>query len=206
MVDSHSSNGGRSPFFLYLEGPRDKEILCSWARRLSRPLERAIDGSVVILGGRRPKRAIEHFRRASEECGTTRGLCVLDRDDAAEPLADEVPGLEFFTWPRRHIESYLLVASAIGRHAAGSDAGRIEVLLETDVPDLARVHAKTLLGPQGPIARELGVAISAAGVARVMRREEIHDDVHDLFARVSDAAGIRHREPVVVHRRGGRRA
>jgi len=205
-VDSHRSNGGASAFFLYLEGPHDKAILCSWARCVSRPLERVIADSVVILGGRQPARAVDHFRRESESgnaSGTpTRGLCVLDRDDAEEPLGDSVPGLEFFTWPRRHIESYLLVASAIGRHANQSaDVARIELLLNDGGRNLESTHAKKLLGRQGPIARELGQPISAAGVAKAMRREEIHADVHSLFDRVFAAAGIRRSDPVVVHRR-----
>jgi hypothetical protein len=208
-VDSHRSNGGRTPFFLYVEGPGDQAILRSWARRLSRPLEQAIDASTVIMGGRQPARAVEHFRRELERRGVLRGLCVLDRDDREEPTEHCEPGLEFFTWPRRHIESYLLVATAIRRHASNAtDLEQIELVLRGDGRSPEQLHAKTLLAPRGPLARELGRPISAAGVARAMRHEEIHPDVHALFDRVYDGAGLRRPAPVVVHRRnhpeGGR--
>jgi len=200
--------GEPTPFFLYVEGPHDQEILRSWARRLSRPLERAIDGSTVILGGRQPARALEHFRREVEHTEGTRGVCVLDRDDREEPLAESEPGLEFFTWPRRHIESYLLVPSAIHRLSrGGAGIDRIEALIhelassERHVRDPKRAHAKRLLAPKGPLARELGRGISAAGVARAMRCEEIHDDVHDLFDRVYAGAGLRAPETGAVHKR-----
>lgn len=202
VVESQRSNGDCSPFFLYVEGPRDQEILRSWARRLSRPLARAIGQSSVIMGGRQPARAIELFRRETQRSASARGLCVLDRDDGKQPLAESVPGLEFFTWPRRHIESYLLVAAAIGRHARGAaDLERIEQLLRDDGRSPEQMHAKTLLAPRGLLARELGCPISAAGVARAMRSEEIHPDVHALFDRVYEAAGLHRPETVVVHRR-----
>jgi hypothetical protein len=201
-VDSRSSNGDAATFVLYLEGPRDQAILRSWARRLSRPLERAIDESAVIMGGRQPARAVEHFRRESERTEALRGLCVLDRDDGEERLGEAVPGLDFFTWPRRHIESYLLVATAIRRHSSSAaDLGRIEALLRGDGRDPEQAHAKTLLAPKGLLARELGRPISAAGVARAMHRDEIHPDVHALFDLVCKAAGLRPPAPVVVHRR-----
>jgi len=199
---------GPASFFLYVEGPHDQEILRSWARRLSRPLERAIDGSTVILGGRQPARAIEHFRREAEREQHVRGVCVLDRDDQEEPVADAEPGLEFFTWPRRHIESYLLVPSAIHRLSrARAGVAHIEQLIhelaggESRLRDPKRAHAKRLLAPRGPLARELGRSISAAGVARAMHREEIHEDVHDLFDRVCAGAGLRSPETVVVRKR-----
>ena len=196
------NRGSRSPFFLYVEGPRDQEILRSWARQLSRPLERAIGESTVIMGGRQPARAVEHFRREAARVSSVRGLCVLDRDDAEEPLGAPEPGLEFFTWPRRHIESYLLVAKAIRRHASrGADLGRIEELLRGDGRTPERAHAKNLLSPKGALARELGRRISAAGVARSMRRDEIHPDVHALFDRVYEGAGLRSPDALVVHRK-----
>ena len=201
-MDSLGTNGDLSAFFLYVEGPRDQEILRSWARRLSRPLERAIDASTVIMGGRQPARAVEHFRREIDRGATPRGLCVLDRDDGEEPLSHDEPGLEFFTWPRRHIESYLLVATAIRRHASnGCDLDRIEALLHDEGRGPEQTHAKTLLSAKGPLARELGRPISAAGVARAMRSEEIHPDVHALFDRVCAGAGLRRPGPVVVHRK-----
>lgn len=208
----------RHPFILYVEGPGDCDILRSWARRLSSELESTIANACVILGGRQPARAADHFQRARSQDAETRGLCVLDRDDhgsEAEPQNSGDAGLEFFTWPQRHIESYLLVPAAIGRLARSDrDASSLEQLVarlrRSDGNHARRgpggVDAKRLLAPKGPLSRELGTPISPAGVARAMRRDEIHPEVHGLFDRVSDAAGLRRcTEPVVVHRvdRGG---
>jgi len=202
VVESQRPNGDRSPFFLYVEGAQDQAILRSWARRLSRPLERAIDEASVIMGGRQPARAIELFQREVGRAVSARGLCVLDRDDGEPLLDDSVPGLEFFTWPRRHIESYLLVPTAICRFAnRGAAVERVEQLLCDDGGSPEQMHAKTLLAPKGRLAQELGCPISAAGVARAMRSDEIHSDVHVLFDRVYEAAGLRRPTPPVVYRR-----
>ena len=87
-----------SPFILYVEGPGDCDILRSWARRVSRDLERVIASASVILGGRQPARAVEHFRHARETDSDVRGLCVLDRDDEAESIGFCEAGLEFFMY------------------------------------------------------------------------------------------------------------
>ena len=49
--------------------------------------------------------------------GGGRGLVVLDRDHHSESGGFSLvePGLEVFTWKRRHIESYALVPDAIRR-------------------------------------------------------------------------------------------
>jgi len=198
----------RNRFYLYLEGPGDQEILRSWARRLSHPLEKAINESSVIMGGRRPARALEHFRARRDEDSSVRGVCVLDHDDREEPVPRAEPGLEFFTWPRRHIESYLLVAPAIRRHTRNTaHLEQIERFL--DGRDLGPVatHAKSLLGRHGDLSKALGQPIWAAGVAQAMRREEIHEDVHTLFACICHCAAVpvpetmRAREPDTHHAR-----
>jgi hypothetical protein len=166
-----------------------------------------VEDAAVILGGRRPARAIDHFRRERAAEPAARALCVLDRDDEAEAIAEAEPGLEFFTWPQRHIESYLLVPAAIRRHARHPrDADYIEQLV-VRLAAHARyrgrsggVDAKRLLSPKGPLSRELGWAISPAGVARSMRREEIHPEVHELFERVRAVSGLATDVPVVVKR------
>lgn len=129
---------------LYVEGPRDREILESWARRVDPALARCIELNTVILGGRRPARAIADFRKRGGVSAGYSGLVVLDRDDepqaefrtlppgesAREPdsleesasstssgadSALQESGLEVFVWSLRHIESYLLVPAAIRR-------------------------------------------------------------------------------------------
>ena len=153
----------------------------------------------MILGGRQPARAVEHFRREVELGRANRGLCVLDRDDGqegAEAFA-AVPGLEFFTWPRRHIESYLLVPDAICRSLnGGADSGRAARLLAEHLPaegtDPERIatDAKRLLDPQGALSQELGLPLSAVGIARAMRPVEIHPEVWELLERARECAGL----------------
>lgn len=178
----------RGSFILYVEGPRDRSILRAWAQRLLP--ERAPDvlANAVILGGRRPARAVEHFRARA---AGTQGLCVLDRDEDAAAALDAEEGLEFFTWSRRHIESYLLVASAIRRALSlPSSDHRLEAALERELPNeedtsgWRAFDAKRLLAETGPLARLLGRPLPLARIARATREDELHADVHDVFDRL----------------------
>ena len=86
---------------------------------------------------------------------------------------------------------------------SGADLERIERLLRDAGQTPEHAHAKHLLSPKGPLSRELGHRISAASVAREMRAEEIHPDVHELFGRVYEATGLRPPEALIVHRKHG---
>ena len=195
---ARSEEAPASRFVLYVEGPSDREILRAWAWRLAPDLARALVQAAVILGGRQPARAVDHFRALRSEGVGARGLCVLDRDGSALPLppTDAVePGLEFFTWGRRHIESYLLVPDAILR-AAGlpTQDPRQTRLLRRHLPPLhdesalQEVHAKALLGEGGSLSRALGRPLSPAHIARQMDRHDLHPEVLELLGRV--AAGL----------------
>jgi hypothetical protein len=192
-------------FILYVEGPRDRSILRAWASRLMPDRASGLLDGAVILGGRRPARAREHFRCAA---AGSRAICVLDRDEdgAVSELAAE-DGLEFFTWGRRHIESYLLVAAAIRRALDLPDSDhRLEAVLERELPradDAAgwrSLDAKRLLAESGPLARAVGRPLPLARIARATREDELHADVHDVFGRVRGA--LLH----VAPRRNGHRA
>ena len=192
-------------FSVYVEGPRDRDVLAAWARRLSPPLARAFEPACVILGGRQPARAAGLLARRRETLEAAQGLCVLDGDlPAAAPPPDSA-GLEYFTWSRRHIESYLLVPAAIERTARPRDA-RLRRLLEDELPDpgderaLLSFDAKRFLGAKGPLARFLGRTLSPGGIARAMRAEEIHGEVRSLCARIAAGFGISEPE-IAVHRR-----
>jgi len=185
-------------FVLYLEGPRDPDILGAWAWRVSPALARALGAAVVILGGRQPARAAEHLRNVRAADPRARGLCVLDRDDGAAPqpsacLAED--GLEVFTWGRRHIESYLLVPDALLRTAGlqPDDPRSVRLLrgLLPRVDDEAAhrdLHAKTLLAEGGALARALGRPLPPGRIARQMDRRDLHPDVLDVLSRI--ATGI----------------
>ena len=119
---------------------------------------------------------------------------MLDRDDGSAPSPPDAnaPGLEFFTWSRRHIESYLLVPAAIRRALRLRDAdARIDRVLRDHLPPsgdetaFRALDAKRLLGSNGVLPRALGCSIPLGQVARSTRAEELHADVHALFVRLN---------------------
>ena len=75
------ASDARGGFVLYLEGARDRGILLAWCRRFLPAAAAPLSRSTVILGGRQPARAVEHFRNLGGAEAGARGLCVLDRDD-----------------------------------------------------------------------------------------------------------------------------
>src|SRR5215469_15523938 len=75
---ARSEEAPASRFVLYVEGPSDREILRAWAWRLAPDLARALVQAAVILGGRQPARAVDHFRALRSEGVALRGLCVPD--------------------------------------------------------------------------------------------------------------------------------
>ena len=181
-------------FVLYVEGPRDRDILGGWAWRHGAHVARTVLEAAVILGGRQPQRAVEHFRRLRADDPGAWGLCVLDRDDAPDPTPPEdEPGLAFYIWGRRHIESYLLVPEVLRRGARSSrERFRLDRALREHLPDpadeaaLRDLDAKRILSREGALARALGRPIPVGRMARSMRPPEIHDDVRDLLARIEE--------------------
>jgi len=238
---------GSGSFVLYVEGARDREIIECWARRIDPGLSRCIERSTVILGGRRPARAIADFqKRGGAEAGY-RGLVVLDRDDlphtgsidanfaasktrtlppadGSNPSRRRDEGLEVFVWSLRHIESYLLVPAAIRRMLRlAADARTVDRFIEinhandaTSVtpsespePSMAgggttrlhgSLHAKRVIGAGGSLSQALGVELRAGDIARAMRVEDLHGDVHNLFDRIGTLSGLATRGPEVVIR------
>ncbi len=153
-------------FVLYVEGARDREILECWARRIDPRLARCIERNTVILGGRRPARAIRDFQKRGGRAAGYSGLIVLDGDDLPRPESIEVGvscaerraaperadflraegGLEVFVWSLRHIESYLLVPAAIRRMLKlAADDRSVERLLE--------IHSSEIVSNADPTPR-----------------------------------------------------
>jgi len=215
-------NGGsraKASFVLYVEGPRDRDILASWARRLDPSLARLVEDETVILGGRQPVRARDDFRKRSKGQSQVRGLIVLDRDhhtkaDAAEAeaLVANEKGLELFVWGRRHIESYLLVPETLRRVLRVSEGDdRVERVLrdaradaEADFSagggEASPVHAKRLLGAGGSLSEAFGVELRAGEIAKAMRADELHDDVRSLFGQIGRLSGVVREGPEIVIR------
>jgi hypothetical protein len=197
----------RHRFAFYVEGPSDRYILRSWAQRISPPLARSLEPCAVILGGRQPARALEHFRKIQEQDTEARGVCVLDRDDRHhEPgVFPDTSKLQFFTWSRRHIESYLLVPGAIARCAGSApNDSRTNRILRDHLPDsddedaFKLIDAKRLLAPTGRLSQALGFPLSVGRVARALRQDELHHDVHSLFDLLGRGLGIPESSPNVV--------
>ncbi len=189
-------------FVLYVEGARDREILECWARRVDSGMARLVETRAVILGGRRPARAASDFRKRGGASAGLTGLVVLDRDDhdASTASVDE-DGLELFVWRRRHIESYLLVPAALRRLVGlDPDDRRIERLVEQDAQGPDALHAKRILGAGGSLSEVLGRELRAGEIARAMRREDLHDDVLELFERIARVSGLARVGPEVVIR------
>jgi hypothetical protein len=155
--------------------------------------------AAVILGGRQPARAVAHFRRLREQRAANQGLCVLDRDDTArgEQGDGADPGLEFFTWSRRHIESYLLVPSAIrrGLRLAAGDL-RVARFFRERLPSpdderaFREVDAKRLLARKGELENALGRSLPPGRIARAMRPEELHGDIRLVLERLREGMGL----------------
>jgi hypothetical protein len=140
---------------------------------------------------------VSHFQGLLAVGGEWRGLCVLDRDEAL-PACTGTPleeGLDVFTWRRRHIESYLLVPDAIRRGLRISPDERRQRTLRDLLPDptdeaaLGEFDAKRLLGRYGDLAQAVG-RITPGRIARTMRPEEFHADVHALLSRLREAFGM----------------
>jgi len=209
----------RGGLVLYVEGPRDRELLHHWARHTSLRFARELSRVTVILGGRQPARAREHLEQLRSSGSAVRGFCILDRDDPrttpsppSSPRSpdDPRPGtdvLQTYIWPRRHIESYLLVPSAIRRSLRPGERRRgLTELLRAALPDLsderalAQLNAKRLLGPNGPLARSIGHPLQLGRIARGMRPEELHRDVREVLGLLQAALGCERPEPRIVRR------
>lgn len=193
--------GAQSPgFALYVEGPEDRGVVEAWARRVSPTLGRAVSAVTVILGGSRPARAAEHFRGLREGGRDARGLCVLDRDGDATPPPPRIdePGLGFFVWGRRHIESYLLVPDAIRRSLRlPRGDSRLEQFFRLELPKpgdesaMRRLDAKALFARHGPLSTLLGRPVRPPRVARAMQEQELHRDVVELLDLLREGLGVR---------------
>jgi len=211
-VRSAAGPSSRRRFVFYVEGPRDRGLVETWARALSRPLSRWVARETVILGGCQPARAGRHFEVLRSDVPELAGLCLLDRDHGEDPPAPESGSLRFFTWSRRHIESYLLVPEAIRRSVRlPANDRRVDRFFRDHLPDLAdedalrRVNAKPLFARYSGLSEAVGRSVSAARVARAMRAEDLHSDVRSLLDQLLAGAG--YAEPtfsVRVAREGSR--
>lgn len=173
--------------FLYVEGPRDREIVEGWALRASPRLAARVREATVILGGRQPARACEHLALERAAGGGVAGLCVLDRDQQQEP-APSPDGPEMFVWGRRHIESYLLVPSVLRRVLRNPDPRALRAL-EAALPDAADERAWRELDAKRRLAAS-GERLPWGRLARAMHEDELHADVRAFLHRLASLFGV----------------
>jgi hypothetical protein len=174
--------------YLYVEGPRDREIVEGWAQRVSPQLAACVREATVILGGRQPARAREHLAEARADGREVRGLCVLDRDQEPERPQAGWDGLELFVWGRRHIESYLLVPAALARVLRGVDPRGLRALAH-DLPAADDERSWRELDAKRRLTA-WGQRIPWGRVARAMRQDELHPDVRAFLARLAAHFGV----------------
>ena len=154
-----------SRFVLYVEGPRDRDILESWARRIEPSVARCIERNTVILGGRQPARAVRDFRkRGGEEAGWT-GLVVLDRDDHPEQgvIAASEPNASAILVNPEGDDTHRSQAAALNRAAALNQAAAPNVASEEGLGGLelfvwGRRHIESYLLVPAAIRRVLKIA------------------------------------------------
>ncbi len=143
------------------------------------------------------------FRALQEEIPDLLGLSLVDRDDrpiggVGESLEDvgmnEVPGLVFRTWRRRHIESYLIWPPAIAA-AAGMTLHEVEERLRADFAvaisqdNFMRSDApESILDLRGKVILKKGdeailgeLNATAIDVARAMEPEFVPADIRVLL-------------------------
>jgi hypothetical protein len=70
----------------------------------------------------------------------------------------------------------------------------------TEIRAHRSLHAKRILGAGGLLSEALGAELRAGDIARAMRVEDLHGDVHDLFDRIGTLSGVAVRGPEVVIR------
>ena len=92
----------RGAFVLYLEGPGDRGIVNGWCRRLLPAQAGSLARSAVILGGKRPARAVEHFR----------SLGGASSAFGCSSLESNKPSIAF--WASKIDPSSVLTAGAVG--------------------------------------------------------------------------------------------
>ncbi len=154
-----------SRFVLYVEGPRDRDILESWARRIEPSVARCIERNTVILGGRQPARAVRDFRkRGGEEAGWT-GLVVLDRDDHPEQgvIAGNGPNAPNILMNPEGEDLNRSQAASLNRSAALNQAAAPNVASEGGLGGLelfvwGRRHIESYLLVPAAICRVLKIA------------------------------------------------
>ena len=160
-VGTEQSAGG---FSVYVEGPRDRDVLAAWARRLSPPLARAFEPACVILGGRQPARAAGLLARRRD---SKRPSGLRARQRLAGGAAPPPPQASILPWPLTSIATSCAAAISHGAPAATAPLGP-----RGGLPPRRRRRCSPLANAssgQGPFALSWALPLPV-GTARRWRR------------------------------------
>lgn len=202
------------PFILYLEGATDERILRAWARVLGHAaIFRKL--CIRIMGGgnkeEMKKDSDRHFSGVREIVKTARRAMLFDYD-SEETYHPEPNNPSLHEWGRKNIENYLLVPDVWVRAATGEElfhAPARETIVEffrgenlslpagqrwrTTQANIFRVldGKKLLFESENSLFHALRkcqtpVILPREAVAAAMNPEEIHQDVHDFFAKLQN--------------------
>jgi hypothetical protein len=204
-----------SPFMLYVEGETDERILRAWATALGLDaiFEKLC---IHTMGGGNKAQMREdadrHFSGVTQYVKEARRLMVFDYDSDETAFHPEPDNPALFEWKRKNIENYLFVPDAWIQAATKGElfhepAGQVitkffkSQLLSlpegetwrTVEADIFKVldGKKLLFDADNSLFHRLRkcetpVGLPREAVAAAMKPEEIHQDVHDFFAKLQE--------------------
>jgi ABC-type taurine transport system ATPase subunit len=201
-----------SPFILYLEGATDERILRAWARVLGHEgILRKLCLRVMGGGNKEEmnKEADRHFSGVRAIVKEARRVLLLDYD-SEETYHPEPGNPSLYEWGRRNIENYLLVPDVWVRAATSGELfhepAREAILAFFRGENLSLPAGQDWRTTQANIFKLLNgkkllfesedslfhrlrkcdtpVVLPREAVAAAMQPEEIHEDVHDFFAKL----------------------
>ncbi len=202
-----------SPFMLYVEGETDERVLRAWAMSLGLSAAFEKFCIRTMRGGSKAQmreNADRHFSGVTQYVKDARRLMVFDYDSDETAFHPKLENPALFEWKRRNIENYLFVpevwiqAATKGELFHESATQTITRFFKSENLSLPEgetwrtVEAnifklldgkKLLFDADNSLFHRLRkcqtpVELSREAVAAAMSPDEIHQDVHDFFAKL----------------------
>ena len=202
-----------SPFLLYVEGETDERILRAWATALGLDTVFDKLCIHAMGGGNKTQmreEADRHFSGVAQYVKDARRLMVFDYDSDKTAFHPEPDNPALFEWKRKNIENYLFVPEAWIQAATKGElfhdpaAQAITRFFKSENLSLPEGETwrtvgasifkvldgkKLLFESENSLFHRLRkcdtpVVLPREAVAAAMKPEEIHQDVHDFFAKL----------------------